>query len=220
MRDSSAFNPLVYRLRRKLCWLYSETAINRVAKLKGRFARGFYQRLYPNFTVGENASIWGRFYVLMHTPFESRICLGDNLHMVSDFRRTGITLFSPCKFTTTAKGTIVVGNNVQLNGVAISSRKRIEIGDGTLIAPNCIMVDSDFHAVWPPENRGHSDPSDQDEAVVIGKNVWLGLNVTVLKGARIGDNSVIAAGSVVIGGDIPPNVVAAGVPARVVKSLT
>jgi acetyltransferase-like isoleucine patch superfamily enzyme len=218
MRDRSAFNPLVFRLRRKLCWFYSETAINRVCKLKGQLAQGFYRRLYPNFTIEEDAKIWGRFYVLMHTPFESQIRLGKNLHMVSDFRRSGIALFSPCKFTTTAKGAIVIGDGVQLNGVAISSRKRIEVGDGTLIAPNCIIVDSDFHAVWPPENRGHSDPSDQDEEVVIGKNVWLGLNVTVLKGARIGDNSVIAAGSVVVG-EIPANVVAAGVPARVVKSL-
>jgi acetyltransferase-like isoleucine patch superfamily enzyme len=218
MRDPSSFNPLAFRLRRKLCWFYSETAINRVCRLKGRLARQFYQRLYPNFTVGDRASIWGRFHVLMHTPFESQIHLGDNLHMVSDFRRSGIALFSPCKFTTTAKGSITVGDDVQLNGVAISSRKRIEIGDGTLIAPNCIIVDSDFHAVWPPENRGHSDPSEQDREVVIGKNVWLGLNVTVLKGARIGDNSVIAAGSVVVD-EIPANVIAAGTPARVVKPL-
>lgn len=218
MLDSSSFHPLTFRLRRKLCWLYSETAIGRVAKMKGRLAQTFYHRLYPNFNVGPRASIWGRFHVLMHTPFESQIRLGENLHMVSDFRRSGIALYSPCKFTTTAAGAIVVGDDVQLNGVAITSRKRVEIGDGTLIAPNCIIVDSDFHALWPPENRGYSDPTNDDEEVFIGKNAWLGLNVVVLKGARIGDNSVIGAGSVVVD-EIPPNVVAAGTPARVIKAL-
>ena len=52
----------------------------------------------------------------------------------------------------------------------------------------------------------------------IGENVWLGANVTVLGGVTIGDNAVIAAGAVVTK-NIPPNTVAAGVPARVVRTL-
>ena len=219
LRGPETFNSLVYRLRRKLCWFYSETLIYRRTMLKGWIALQVYRRLYPNFHVGVNPKIWGGFKLTMHAPFESQVLLGDNLHMVSDRSRAGITLFSPCKFTTFGEGSIVVGDNVQLNGTAISSRKRVEIGAGSLVAPNCIIVDSDFHVVWPPVNRGHSDSTGEDQAVKIGKNVWLGLNVMVLKGAMIGDNTVIAAGSVVVG-DIPADVIAAGVPARVVRKLT
>ena len=211
-------HPFAYRLRRKLCLLYSETLIYRRTKLKGWLTLQAYKRLYPNFHVGKAPRVWGRFYVTMHAPFETEVVLGDNLHMVSDIARAGITLFSPCKFNTLGQGQIIVGDNVQLNGTAISSRKKVEIGSGSLVAPNVVIVDSDFHAPWPPGQRGLSDPTPYDREVVIGENVWLGLNATVLKGAKIGDNSIIGAGSVVAG-EIPANVVAAGVPACVVKSL-
>jgi acetyltransferase-like isoleucine patch superfamily enzyme len=54
--------------------------------------------------------------------------------------------------------------------------------------------------------------------VTLGKNVWIGSNATILPGVTIGDNSVIAAGAVVTK-DVPENVVAAGVPAKVVKGI-
>jgi acetyltransferase-like isoleucine patch superfamily enzyme len=212
------FHPIIFRIRRKLCWLYSESFIFRLARLRGRLTHRFFDKLYPNFFAGDDARIWGRFYVMMYTPFESEIRIGRNAHIVSDRRRAGITLFSPCKFTTLAGGRIIIGDDVQLNGVAITSRKSVTIGNGVLIAPNCIIVDSDFHIAWPPEKRGHSDASATDKEVVIADNVWLGLNVTVLKGASIGENSIIGAGSVV-SGEIPPNVVAAGVPAQVIRKL-
>ena len=52
----------------------------------------------------------------------------------------------------------------------------------------------------------------------IGNNVWIGANATILPGVTIGDNSVIGAGAVV-SKDIPANVLALGVPARVVREL-
>ena len=73
------------------------------------------------------------------------------------------------------------------------------------------------------------NPNDAEMAIVLGdfipndsalngKNVWLGANVTVLGGVTIGDNAVVAAGAVVTN-DIPPNTLAAGVPARVIRAL-
>ena len=63
------------------------------------------------------------------------------------------------------------------------------------------------------------DPrSGELRAVHIGDNVWLGINVTVLKGVTIGENTVIGAGSIVTK-DIPANVVAAGNPCKVIKHL-
>ena len=101
---------------------------------------------------------------------------------------------------------------------ALTSKCRIEIGDDTMIAANVIIVDSDFHAAWPPEQRWTSSTNAFDKEVVIGRRVWIGMNTVVLKGSRIGDNSIIGAGSVV-SGDIPANVLAAGNPARVIRAL-
>jgi len=76
---------------------------------------------------------------------------------------------------------------------------------------NTIITDSDWHT---------DDPrSGQDAPVILERNVWLGINVTVLKGVTVGENSVVGAGSLVTH-SIPANVVAAGVPARVIRPVT
>jgi len=57
----------------------------------------------------------------------------------------------------------------------------------------------------------------EKKEVIIGKNVWIGSKVIILKGARIGDNSVVAAGSVILGKEYPANSIIGGNPARVLK---
>jgi acetyltransferase-like isoleucine patch superfamily enzyme len=148
----------------------------------------------------------------------SRIAIGDNFWAVSDTRRAGIALYSCCKLRTMAGAALVIGDGVALNGTSITSRCRIEIGSGTLIAANVIIVDSDFHQQWPPERRFFGVGTEDDRPVTIGRNVWIGMGSIVLKGVTVGDNSIIGAGSVVTR-SIPPNVLAAGSPARVIRSL-
>jgi acetyltransferase-like isoleucine patch superfamily enzyme len=106
-----------------------------------------------------------------------------------------------------------------LNGTTITSKKLVRIGDGTMIAPNVIIVDSDFHAQWPPDARLISSTAETDREVTIGSNVWIGMNSVILKGTTIGDNSIIGASSLV-SGDIPANVIAGGNPARVLRPLS
>ncbi|GAO31958.1 galactoside O-acetyltransferase [Geofilum rubicundum JCM 15548] len=75
---------------------------------------------------------------------------------------------------------------------------------------NTLITDSDWHL----EDARTGKP----QPIVIEDNVWLGVNVTVLKGVRIGANSVIGAHSLVVK-DIPANVIAAGNPCKVIKAL-
>lgn len=90
----------------------------------------------------------------------------------------------------------------------------IFIGDMTMIAPN-VTITTASHPVLPAlRERGIQYNAD----VHIGRNVWLGAGVIVLPGVHIGDNSVIGAGAVVTR-DIPANVVAFGVPCRVVRPI-
>ncbi|MDW2075376.1 DapH/DapD/GlmU-related protein [Vibrio sp. 1863] len=113
---------------------------------------------------------------------------------------------------------IIIGDNVHFNNgcTIVCENTTIEIGNDCLIGPNCEFMDSDFHAIEPFERHSGIPKSKK---VVIGENVFLGSNVAVLKGVTIGNNSVIGANSTVIN-NIPSNSLAAGNPAKVIRSLT
>lgn len=196
--------------------LYVGVWLFRLPGWVGAFNLWLLRRVYPLFTLGLRPSAWGRVHMMLLG--DGRVTIGDDVHMVSWTERSAITLFAPCSFTAYQGAHIVIGNKVALNGTTLTSKKRIEIGDGTMIAPNVIIVDSDFHAQWPPDQRMVSSTADADRAVVIGRNVWVGMNTVILKGTTIGDNTIIGACSLVSGA-IPANVVAGGNPARVLRSL-
>jgi acetyltransferase-like isoleucine patch superfamily enzyme len=105
-----------------------------------------------------------------------------------------------------------IGNGVLINqGSSIVATSYIEIGSDTSIGNFVSVLDTDYHRTEP-------DAPVRVEPVIIGENVWLGESVKVLPGSKIGDHSVVAAGSIVRG-DIPPRVVVAGSPAKIVKKL-
>lgn len=151
----------------------------------------------------------------------TQIKIGANVSLNSSSRRTSASsLYSRLKLRTfAADAKIIIGDNVGLNGTSITARtKTISIGKGTMTAPNVVIVDSDFHAQWPPENRANNPGFETDEDVNIGENVWIGMNSIILKGVNTGNNSIIGAGSVV-SSDIPADCVAAGNPAKKIKQL-
>ncbi len=169
--------------------------------------------------LGEGVRCWGKVHLSRHSG--SRIEIGNNVSVVSSSQRcTSSSIYAPTKFKTLSRqASIVVDDGVGLNGTSITARtKSIKIGAETMVAPNVVIMDSDFHVLWPPEGRVLHPAFETDADVLIGKNVWIGSGSMILKGSRVGDNSVIAAGSVVTG-DIPANVLAGGVPARVIRSL-
>ncbi len=164
--------------------------------------------------IGKNPKVWGSFTVKIIG--KGTIVIGENLHFVSEPKRSFITLYSKIQLTSFGQGSIVIGDHVGLNGTVIVSKKSIFIGNGSMIAPNVIIVDSDFHNPWPASDRFISSTETFDKPVRIGENVWIGMNSIILKGSVIGDNSIIAAGSIV-NGEIPPNCIAGGNPARVIS---
>ena len=111
-------------------------------------------------------------------------------------------------------GTIRIGRCVLMSpGSRISASDEIVVGDGVMMANGTYITDSDWHTVYDRTRR-----ADAVTPVHIGDNVWLGDHATVLKGVTIGENSVVAARSVVTR-DVPANVIVAGNPARVVREL-
>lgn len=120
-------------------------------------------------------------------------------------------MFPP--FFTDCGQNIHIGKNVFINaGCKFQDQGGIYIGDGTLIGHNAVLAT--INHMEDPEKRAGM----VFQPIHIGKNVWLGANVTVLPGVTIGDGAIIAAGAVVIK-DIPENMIAAGVPAKVMRAV-
>ncbi len=108
-----------------------------------------------------------------------------------------------------------IGRNFYANfNLTIVDDYTVTIGDNVLIAPNVTLsvTGHPVHHELRKNGEMYSFP------ITIGNNVWIGSHVVINPGVTIGDNSVIGAGSIVTK-DIPPNVVAAGVPCRVIREI-
>ncbi|MFW8051920.1 sugar O-acetyltransferase [Vagococcus fluvialis] len=129
--------------------------------------------------------------------------MAQNAHFEPNFR---------CEFGRN----ITLGENFYANFDCIMlDGASITIGNNVLFGPRTGIYTSN-HAIDPVER---AQGACYAKPVVIGNNVWFGANVTVNQGVTIGDNTVIGSGSVVTS-DIPANVVAAGVPCRVIRKIT
>ena len=107
------------------------------------------------------------------------------------------------------------GKNVYANfNLTLVDDTHIYVGDYTMFAPNVLLATA-AHPILPTlRQKGYQ----YNLPIRIGKNCWLGAGVIVLPGVTIGDNTVVGAGSVVTK-DLPPNVVAVGNPARILREI-
>lgn len=111
---------------------------------------------------------------------------------------------------------IIIGNNVGLAGATLHCNLSITIGNHCRCGPGVILCDNDSHRVARSVEERSLRPAEAP--IVLQDNVWLGMRTIVLKGVTIGANTIVAAGSVVTH-NLPGNVIAGGVPARVIRSL-
>jgi len=125
-------------------------------------------------------------------------------------------ILRPVSLGTIGRGKIELGDDVGISSTVIVSQNRVSIGNRVQIGVNCTIVDTDFHPV-DPVARARGD-GGRSAPIILEDDVWLGMNVIVLKGVRIGRGSVVAAGSVVIR-DLPCGVLAGGNPARGLRPL-
>ncbi len=140
------------------------------------------------------------------------IHLGKNAHIQT--ARGQITRLTTWPDGNGRHGKITIGNHVLISPAfhAISCQ-HIEIGDNVMIAGHVYISDADWHGIYDrTASPGASAP------IRLEDNVWIGEGAKILKGVRIGKNSIIGAGAVVTQ-NIPANVVAGGAPAQIVKKL-
>ncbi|MCM1543795.1 MAG: sugar O-acetyltransferase [Ruminococcus sp.] len=111
---------------------------------------------------------------------------------------------------------IEVGDYFYSNhNMVITDGAKVTFGDNVFVAPNCCFTTAE-HAIDPEMRKAGVEVA---KPITIGNNVWIGAGSTILAGVTIGDNTVIGAGSVVTK-SVPSNVVAVGVPCRVLREIT
>lgn len=152
------------------------------------------------------------FLGLPHINNLGKISIGPSCMFISSKTGNAVGLNHCCMLTTQSKSSCIqIGSHCGFSGASIWCFKSIKIGDYVKIGANCLIMDGDAH---------QDDPrAGSNKEIVIEDNVWLGANVVVMKGVRIGRNSLIGINSVVTK-DIPSNVIAAGNPCRVIRELT
>ena len=143
--------------------------------------------------------------------FGTNISIGNFVTIIcASDRKVDISTWQTDKLN----GEIFIDDYVLMSpGTNLRCAKKISIGKSSMIASDVTITDSDWHGIYD-----RTDYVALPKEVEIEENVWIGERSIVLKGSKIGKNSIIGAGSVVAG-DIPENCIFAGNPAKFVKKL-
>ncbi|MGY8873243.1 MAG: acyltransferase [Pseudomonadales bacterium] len=137
----------------------------------------------------------------------------------NDCRISGQTTFSG-RWSSKQTPQLIIGNNVGIGWqTTIAVGQRVIIGDNVRIAGRGFLAGYPGHPLDPVARaKGLPESDDQVGDIILEQDVWLGSGVSVMKGVTIGAGTIVAAGSVVTH-SLPAFVLAAGVPAKVIKSL-
>lgn len=112
---------------------------------------------------------------------------------------------------------IVFGDKISIHGkthLAATEGKKITVGKDCMFSSDVVIRTGDSHSIIDAQSCKRINHAKD---VFIGDHVWLGNKTTVLKGATVGSNSIVASGAIVTGVYIQGNVILAGSPARIVK---
>jgi acetyltransferase-like isoleucine patch superfamily enzyme len=148
----------------------------------------------------------------------SRMSFGPGLGLRSSIQSNPLAPNHPVVLTTWRKGACLeIGANFAMTGGTICAAQRIVIGNNVTVGANTTITDTDFHALDGKQRRLESTGGGT-AGIVIEDDVFVGMNCLILKGVKVGEGSVIGAGSVVTA-DVPPHVIAAGNPTKVIREL-
>ncbi|MCX7868748.1 MAG: acyltransferase [Terrimicrobiaceae bacterium] len=146
------------------------------------------------------------------------IRIGRGVRFLGAWRANRAGFAQPVLLQTFGAGVIEFGDHSGGSGISISARSSVVIGRHVNLGAGCCVWDHDFHALDPALRRlsiPEQESAIRAEPVVLGDDVFVGARALILKGARIGDRTIVAAGSVVFRGDYPADAILAGNPAAV-----
>lgn len=186
--------------------------------LSGKLHFQFFNFLLPNYKFILNNQLTYLMLPFCHQKIfvtgAGKVEIGKGCYF--GYKYGGFYRYGSIEFQSRYKGALIkIGNNVATNNnLFFCAANYIEIGDDSLIGQNVTIMDHEAHSIMPDQRRQFGIVGK----VIIGKNTWIGNNVTILKNSEIGDNSIIATGAVV-SGKFPGNVIIGGVPAKIIKTI-
>lgn len=161
--------------------------------------------------VGAGLRCYGPLHLRRHPSATVRI--GAQVVFRSVKRANPLIQHGPCGLYANRGARIEIGDHCGFSGATLVAQRQITLGQRVLVGANVLICDGDHHPL--AANLRASGAAGDCAPVWIEDDVWLGVNVVVLKGVRIGAGAVVAANAVVCD-DVPAGAVVAGVPARVV----
>lgn len=168
----------------------------------------------PGLSIGENLILKGKPIIQIHSA--AKVLIGNCVTLNSSNDGYHINMHSPVKLMADRENAVItIGDNSRIHGTCIHAYNSISIGKNCLIAANCQIFDSNGHEVSFEDVSNRINTESTGKPIVIEDNVWIGANTIILPGVRIGNGSIISAGSIVKN-DIPPMVIGSGNPAKVV----
>lgn len=161
--------------------------------------------------IGKNLNLYGGL------PYISGLLM---LEIGNDCRISGHSTFTG-RSSSKVTPTLTLGNNIDIGWMTtIAVGNKVEIGDNTRIAGRSLLAGYPGHPLDPAERAlGLPETDEQVGDIIIEKDVWLATGVSVMAGVRIGQGTIVAAGSVVTQ-DLPSMVLAGGIPAKVIRKLS
>ena len=148
---------------------------------------------------------------------DSRIHIARNCEFRSAVWSNAAGLNRKCTISTLRRNALIeIGEGCGFSSTSISATCSVRLGSRVMCGANVAIADTDFHPIEAAERAAGA--AGKAAPVLIHEDVWLGMNVIVLKGVEIGPRTVVAAGSIVTR-SLPPDVIAAGQPARAVRTI-
>lgn len=168
--------------------------------------------------IGKNCIVHGSLGIKLAST--SKLVIGENFYMSNGAHLNPLARNLQGSFCVEEDATILIGNNVGLSSVVLWASRSIIIGNNVKIGANTIVLDSDAHSLDYLLRRDVNTDlkSKCSKQIIIEDDVLIGTNSIILKGVTIGARSIIGAGSVVAK-SIPPDCIACGNPAKIVKYL-
>ncbi len=150
---------------------------------------------------------------------DSNFSVGKNLRLNNNTKSNMAGIYKRCSFFVQNGATLIIGDNCGFSGVSIYCTEKIIIGHNVICGVNVSIWDTDFHPINYIARRCNDETQIKSSSIIIGNDVFIGANVIVLKGVKIGDRAIIGAGSVVTK-NIPPDEIWGGNPVVFIKKIS
>ena len=175
------------------------------------------------FIKNDNISLKGKLKIknkpILHILNGSSLVIGNNVTLNSKNLKYHVNMFAPVKIYLDRVGAeIKIGDNTRIHGSCLHAYEAIEIGDNCLIAANCQIFDSSGHNTLSDKPSERITTHGIVKPILIGNNCWIGTSTIILPGTVLGENCVVAAGSIV-SGVFKDNSLIGGNPAKLIKLI-